>query len=247
MSPDFAKLREQFIKEAKKEIKNSLKEDYLIIQAISNISEIDKAVNLLVKRLREWYELYNPEFSKSARDHERFVETIISTDRKTLLKKLDLTEAQSMGSDLSQENIEPIMNLAKAIKDIYKIKESQERYLEKLMKKVMPNTLEVAGAAIGGKLLARAGSLERLSKITASTIQLLGAEKALFRHIKTGARCPKYGLIHEHPMVLEAKQPKRGKIARLLADKISIAAKVDFFGGKFIGDKLKKEVEIKAK
>jgi nucleolar protein 56 len=76
---------------------------------------------------------------------------------------------------------------------------------------------------------------------------VLGAEKALFRHLRTGAKAPKYGILHEHPLISQAKKPEHGKIARLLADKIAIAAKVDFFKGKFVGNKLKKDIERRLK
>jgi nucleolar protein 56 len=81
----------------------------------------------------------------------------------------------------------------------------------------------------------------------ASTLQILGAEKALFRHIKSGARPPKHGLIHEHQFLQNAKKNEIGKKSRALADKLSIAVKVDFFKGEFIGKKLKKELEEKFK
>ena len=95
------------------------------------------------------------------------------------------------------------------------------------------------------KLMALAGSLKHLSQIPASTVQLLGAEKALFRHMTTGAKCPKYGILFQHPYVSQAKKQVQGKIARLLADKISIAVKVDYFKGAFIGDTLKEQLKEK--
>ena len=106
----------------------------------------------------------------------------------------------------------------------------------------------ITGVSIGAKLLEHAGSLKRLAEMPASTIQLLGAEKALFRHIKNKKNlCPKYGLLHEHPFITQSKKKSHGKIARALADKIAIAVKVDYFKGKFIGDKLRKELEKKIK
>ena len=115
------------------------------------------------------------------------------------------------------------------------------------MKKHCPNMLEVAGVLISAKLLEHAGSLRRLMMMPASTIQILGAEKALFRHLKTGkkAKPPKYGILSQHPLIGKVKKEEYGKVARTLADKISIAVKVDYFKGKFIGDKLKEELEKK--
>ena len=113
------------------------------------------------------------------------------------------------------------------------------------MDELCPNTKAVCGVLTGAKLIEHAGSLKRLSEMPASTIQILGAEKALFRHMKTGAKPPRHGIIVHHPLIAKAPEKIHGKIARALADKISIASKVDYFQGKFIGDKLKKELEDK--
>ena len=230
----------------KKSVKDSVKEDVLIIQAIDNISGIDKASNTLVKRLREWYELYNPEFSNSIQEHEKFVEIILKKDKKQLQSEMSLK--QTMGADLSKEDLEPISNLAKEINQLYQLRKKQEAYLENIMKGFCPNLLEVAGINIGAKLMGQAGSLKRLMLFPASTIQLLGAEKALFRHMKNKKNlCPKYGILHEHPFITKVKNKNQGKAARTIADKLSIAVKVDYFKGNFIGDKLKQDIERRIK
>jgi nucleolar protein 56 len=221
----------------KKSIKNSVKDDLLIIQAINTIADIDRVINTLVKRLRDWYGLHNPEFPHVVEDHADFVAMIS--------EKKDKKVKDSMGADLSKDNLKPIMILVSKIKDLFELRKGQEDYLEKLMKKVCPNLLEIAGATIGAKLVSQAGSLRRLVTMPSSTIQLLGAEKAFFRHLKTGARSPKYGFLHEHPLLAKSKKDMQGKVARSLADKISIAVRVDYFKGKFIGGKLRKELEKK--
>jgi len=108
---------------------------------------------------------------------------------------------------------------------------------------VAPNTRAVAGALLGARLIAIAGSLQNLAMRPASTIQVLGAEKALFRSLKTGARPPKHGLIFQHALLHDAKRWQRGKIARVLAGKLAIAARIDAFGGKYVGDSLKADVD----
>jgi nucleolar protein 56 len=231
----------------KQKIKNSVSGDLLVIQTISNIEEIGKVANTLVKRLREWYSFYLPEFSKSIQSHEKFVELIIKKDKNQLLSEIKTKKEDSMGAELSKEELKPILDLAKQLNSLYELKERQKQYLENIMKRICPNLLAIAGPLIGAKLIDHGNSLKHLTEIPASTIQLLGAEKALFRHMKTGARPPKYGVLFAHPLVSQAKKQDQGKIARGLADKISIAIKVDHFKGKFIGDKLKKELEKKFK
>lgn len=118
-----------------------------------------------------------------------------------------------------------------------------EKYIDDTMEEIAPNTKILAGSLLGARLISIAGSLMNLAKRPASTIQVLGAEKALFRSLKTGARPPKHGLIFQHNILHDAKRWQRGKIARALAGKIAIAVRIDAFGGKFVGDSLKKDLE----
>lgn len=226
-------LYEENLRLTKKDIKGSVKDDLLIIQSIRSLQDIDKAVNMLSKRIREWYEYYNPEVSRSIPDHDTFIEAILRGQAK---------QEESMGADLATEDIESILSLAKKARSLYEEKQFQEDYIKKKMEKICPNMLAITGALIGAKLLDHSGSLKHLSELPASTIQLLGAEAALFRHITTGAKCPKYGVLINHPLVQEQKPKMKGKAARALADKISIATKIDHFKGEFIGDKLYEQV-----
>jgi nucleolar protein 56 len=240
-----ALMREATILITKRKVAESLRPEYLVVQAVSNVDEIDKVANNLAKRLREWYELYNPEFSKSIEAHEKFAELIQQKTRKELLAELGMTEAESMGAEIPAEDMKPIMELAKQMSELYALRARHAEYIETTMTRLLPNVTAMCGSMIGAKLLAVAGSLEKLALFPASTIQLLGAEKALFRHIKTGAKPPKFGIIINHPIVARTKPADKGKAARMLADKISIAAKIDFFKGEFKGDALRKEVEEK--
>lgn len=230
---------------SKEMIKNSIKEDNLISQAINGIDEVEKTANMLSKRLREWYELYNPETSRIIPDHETFIELIRSKSKEELQKELDIKF--TMGAPLAQEHVKPMMVLASKIKELYELRDSQRIYVEEVMMKNFANLSAVAGAQIGAKLLAQAGGIKRLSEFPSSTLQLLGAEKALFRHMKTGARPPKYGLIINHPLITGVRLEDKGKVARALANKLSIAAKVDYFKGEFVGDALREGLEKKFK
>ncbi len=231
----FKDFYEKNIELTKKNIKESVTNDLLIIQTINSIEEVDKVANILAKRLREWYSLYNPELSHSIEDHKKFVEKVLNKEKRK----------SEMGAELSEKDLKPILELTNKLDKLYEFREYLENYLEILVKQVCPNVAEVAGTLIAAKLLEHAGSLRKLVVFPASTIQLLGAEKALFRHMKSGAKAPKYGVLFMHPLIQKNKKKMHGKIARTLADKISIAAKVDYFKGKFIGDKLRKGIEEK--
>jgi nucleolar protein 56 len=113
------------------------------------------------------------------------------------------------------------------------------------MEQVAPNLLALVGGLIGAKLIAKAGSLKKLAFMPASRIQLLGAEKALYRFLKTGEKRPKHGLIFQWNLIRGSKQHNRGKISRVISGKIGISAKVDYFGGEFIADVLSKDINAK--
>ena len=230
-------------------IRESVNNDLLIIQTINSIDEIDKNTNLLVKRLREWYSLYNPEVSNKVADHENFVSIITRKSKKQLLEELNVNESDSLGADLKEKDVSAILLLAAQLNNLYKLKKHYEDYLKQLEKETCPNFAEVGGPTIAAKLISHAGSLRRLVEMPSSTIQILGAEKALFRHMRNKKRNlpPKHGIIHEHQLIQKSKEELHGKAARALADKLSIAIKIDYFKGKFIGDKLKKGLVDKFK
>jgi len=238
----FQKLREFNLQMTREKIKASVSEDNLITQSISTIRDLEKSINLLEKRLREWYGLYNPEFTMEM-GHLKFTEIILNKSKEQLLSEIHRED--SMGADLAKEDLEAVMEFAKSLLQLQKQKADTEQYLERLMKRHCPNINELAGTTIAAELLSHLGSLRKFAITPASTIQILGAEKALFRHLKTGARPPKYGILFSHPFVQEGKRPDQGKRARALADKLAIAARIDFFKGEFLADKLKKQLEGK--
>jgi nucleolar protein 56 len=240
---NYSKFYEKNLTLTKKGIKASVSEDMLIVQAIANVNELDKVNNILIKRLREWYSLYLPEFENVMNNQEKFVEMVISEGREDLMKGLKLKE--TMGADLDEVHVDEFVLLAKEITGMQELRKRHEAYLEKVMKKFCPNILELAGVTIGAKLIELGRSLRRLALLPASTIQLLGAEKALFRHIKTGSRSPKYGVIINHPLIQRSERRAKGKAARMLADKLSLCARLDFFKGEFKAKEYRKILEEK--
>lgn len=237
--------RDKNLELTKLHVKNSVGSDVLLMQSINLIGDLDKAVNLLVKRLREWYELYNPEFSRAVENHEKFVMEILEKDKSELLNGIKINPKDSMGADFEQENLVPVKSLIHQLFDLYQLRKLQENYISTLMDDLCPNIKAVCGHLLAARLIEHAGSLKRLSEMPASTIQILGAEKALFRHMRTGAKPPRHGIIINHPLISKASEKMHGKVARALSDKISIASKIDYFRGKFIGDKLREELEKK--
>lgn len=222
----------------KLKIKHGFKRDKLIIQAVQNLEEMNKILNIMYERLREWYGFYYPESTKKMQDMEKFAE-IAGNSR----------HESSMGYDLSPEDLAIIKKAGAEMQSMIGYRNNLNYYLEDVMDVIAPNLSSVAGVVVGAKLISAAGSLERLAKMTSSTIQLLGAERALFRHLRSGAKPPKYGYILQHAMMSQIPAQNRGKLARALAGKITIAAKVDFNseGRENVGEQLnadlKKRVE----
>jgi nucleolar protein 56 len=144
----------------------------------------------------------------------------------------------SLGAGISQYDMNPISQLASFGVEILNIKVNLEKYIEESMKEVAPNLQLLVGSLLGARLISLAGNLENLAKRSSGTIQVLGAEKALFRHLRSGEDPPKHGVIFQSPLIHSAKLHQRGKISRALAGKLSIAARVDYFSGEFIAPTL---------
>lgn len=219
----------------KEGLKHAVNEDNLIMQTIANINELDKISNTMTKRLREWYSLYYPELSEEIENHEKYVELVLEQER----------GQETFGADLETPDVDEMKLLAERITSLYELRKQHELYLQKIMKKYCPNLLELAGATIAARLIELGKGLKHLALLPASTIQLLGAEKALFRHLKTGSRSPKHGIILNHPLIQNAPRDKKGKAARILADKLSLCARLDFFKGEFKAPDFRKELEGK--
>jgi len=237
--------------------KYAQKRDLLAIQAIRAIDDIDKTLNLFAARLREWYSIHFPELDDIVRDHceyAKIVAYIGSRDAMTVeaLTKIGVPEgrakrivemaSKSIGAELSEMDLKVIQRVANIWLDLYNLRRDLTDYISQVMKEIAPNITALVGPLLGARLLSLAGSLEELAKLPASTIQVLGAEKALFRALRTGGKPPKHGVIFQFPEIRRAPRWQRGKIARALATKLAIAARVDFFTGRYIGDELKKKL-----
>jgi nucleolar protein 56 len=219
-----------------------IRKDRIAIHAIGMLDELDRVINVLAERLREWYGLYFPELERSVQSNEKFAE-IASKGRKENLAEFHSLASGSAGMDFSEDDVAQMQELGKNMIKLFESKKSLTKYVESIMEEAMPNFSAVAGPLLGARLLSVAGSLDRLAMMPSSTIQLLGAEKALFRHLKGEGRAPKYGILFGHPLIQQALKEHKGKVARLVAAKLSLAARLDRFSGKDQGDSLRRELE----
>lgn len=218
--------------------------DLHIIQTINTLDDTDKIINGLSSRLREWYGLHFPELDNLIDSINGYAKIVLGGKRDDLTDKvytdagfpetkvemLSLLQKKSKGGAISDENLAIVQTLAKQILDLFDLRNTLEKHVETQMELVAPNISGILGAAVGARILARAGSLKKLAFMPASTIQVLGAEKALFRSLKTGSQPPKHGLLFQHALVHTAPRWQRGKIARAISTKAAIAARVDVYG-----------------
>ncbi|MEM1634330.1 MAG: hypothetical protein QXW13_00800 [Nanopusillaceae archaeon] len=223
-------------------ISKAITRDSIIIQAIMLLDDLNKIINLLVERFREIYNLYFPELSQMIEDHEKFLKIVYNKKREELMKEYKIEK--TMGGDFEEKDIEQINKIAEEIIKLYKLRDSLKSYIEDLMDEVCPNLSKIATPTIGARLIALAGGLKELAMLPASTIQVLGAEKALFKHLTKKTPPPKHGVIFNHPYIQRLPKKFRGAMARTLAAKIAIAAKVDAFTkDKKIYEELMKDLE----
>ena len=236
------------------------KRDLSAVQAVRAMDDLDKTLNLLAGRVREWYGLHFPEMDRIVERHDTYARLVSNLGNRSNFtsdavaseglpkeKAQELVEAasRSMGANIADSDLAVLQSFCGLMLDLYKFREKTEGYVDECLKEVAPNMAAIIGASLSARLMSIAGSLENLAKMPASTLQVLGAEKALFRSLKTGARPPKHGVIFQHTAIHQSPRWQRGKIARALSGKLSIAARVDAFGGDFVGEKLRKSVDKK--
>ena len=244
---DFEAIRQKSIAAAEEAIREASSwPDLHLVQAIQALDDTDKYLNITATRASEWYGLHFPELIQMIQENialckiiseiggrESFSAEVLAGRGFTDKKVQAIIEARdrSKGGTISEGDLGRVKSLAALAVQLGSMRDGLNGYVESQMKKVAPNVADVAGATIGARLMAKAGGLDRLAVLPASTIQVLGAEKALFRSLRTGSRPPKHGILFQHQAVHTAPKWQRGKIARTLANKIAIAARVDYYRG----------------
>ncbi|KKY36536.1 putative nucleolar protein nop-58 [Diaporthe ampelina] len=217
------------------------KVDVMIVQAISLLDDLDKELNTYAMRVKEWYGWHFPELGKILNDNLAYARVILAVGMRTSTASTDLSDILpeeietavkaaaevSMGTEISDEDLMNITMLADHVVRYTEVRAQLSSYLESRMKAIAPNLTELVGTLVGARLIAHAGSLMSLAKNPGSTIQILGAEKALFRALKTKHATPKYGLIYHSSLVGQATGKNKGKIARQLAAKTALGIRSD--------------------
>jgi len=247
---------------------NVHKSDNMIIQSIALLDQLDKDVNTFSMRIREWYSYHFPELVKIVPDNYTFAKCVkVIKNRKELTDEaitkleevvMDSAKAKaivdasktSMGMDISQVDLMNIDMFANRVVGLAEYRKELAKYLQDKMGNVAPNLATLIGDVVGARLISHAGSLTNLAKYPASTVQILGAEKALFRALKKKGNTPKYGLIFHSSFIGRAAAKNKGRISRFLANKCTIASRIDCFAEQpstVFGSKMKEQVEDRLK
>lgn len=239
------------------------KVDTMIVQAINLLDELDKEINIYAMRVKEWYGWHYPEMQKIVLDNLHYAKIVLKAKFRpnmkecdfsdilgdeTIEKELKETAEISMGTDISDEDISNISELCEQVISMTEYRSQLFDYLKNRMSAVAPNLTVLLGELVGARLIAHSGSLMNLAKAPASTVQILGAEKALFRAIKTKHNTPKHGLIFGCSMVGQSSNKNKGKVSRVLASKAALAIRVDALGdeeGVTIGYECREKVEAR--
>eukprot|EP00211_Chloroparvula_japonica_P003364 CAMPEP_0119133432 /NCGR_PEP_ID=MMETSP1310-20130426/13367_1 /TAXON_ID=464262 /ORGANISM="Genus nov. species nov., Strain RCC2339" /LENGTH=513 /DNA_ID=CAMNT_0007124123 /DNA_START=224 /DNA_END=1762 /DNA_ORIENTATION=+ len=238
--------------------------DNMIIQSIALLDQLNKDINTFAMRVREWYSWHFPELARLVKDNIMFARLAATIRRKedaneslrdrleevtldsSLTEKILAAIKSSMGQDISPVDLLNICTFSERVISLDKYRTELEGYLHEKMGNVAPNLSALVGDTVGARLISHAGSLTSLAKYPASTVQILGAEKALFRALKTRGNTPKYGLIYHSTFIGRASAANKGRISRYLANKCSLASRIDCFSNEStdkFGLKLREQVE----
>lgn len=229
--PSATLLHEASLMVAREESRQAAGEkDRFAAQAVRAVDDVDVALNTLVERVREWYGLHYPEALVSFTDPRKLISALAKDPHREAVSGGRAKD--SIGVEFSSEGLATLQGFAAGLEAMYRERERLERLLEKEMPLVAPALSRVVGPMVAARLVSQAGSLERLAALPASTVQTLGAETALFSHLKEGTKPPKHGVLFQNGLVNTAPWWQRGRMARILAAGASLAARLDHFGNR---------------
>ncbi len=232
-------LHPAMIELAKRRMRKAIRPEDHLRQAVAAVDDLLEQENTALERVREWYGLHFPELSRMV-DEATYLELVATHGRRD---KMPIEHRDSVGAELGDSEEREIRGLAQLARNLADKRATLESYVDRSIRELAPNVTDLAGPMIAARLVTLAGGIEDLARQPAGTIQLLGAERALFRHLKTGARPPKHGVLFQHPVVHHAPPWQRGAIARALAGKIAMAARADAYTHRGISAELQAALE----
>jgi nucleolar protein 56 len=222
---DRSLLHEAMVELAKRQMRKAIRPEDHLRQAVGAVDDLLEQENTLVERVREWYGLHFPELARMV-DEAEYLELLAKHGRR---ENLPLDARESVGAELGDAEEKEIRGMAVLAQNLALRRRDLEAYVERSVRALAPNVSDLTGPIIAARLVTLAGSVEDLARYPAGTVQLLGAERALFRHIRTGSRPPKHGVLFQHPLIHRAPPWQRGALARAFAGRIAMAARADAY------------------
>ncbi len=220
---------------SRKNMKGAIGRDKILVQAFNAMEDMNTTLNVFSERLKEWYTLHYPETKMSQRE---LVDAVVKYGKRDGFPGF----RESTGVELGEDDIRILKEYASMINGMEARKKDMEKYVTGSVRQIAPNFSSLIDPVLAARFLAMAGGLEKLARMPASTIQLLGAEKALFRHLKKQGKSPKYGILYMDARIQNAAQDRKGKVARAIASKLMQGARIDFYSGR-VEEKLKRELD----
>ncbi len=246
--------REELMRRVREQLRGAYNSEDFVQHASQTIDDLDHMLNVMFEHIRNWYSIYLPELKDTGdrRIYLEVVEKYVRDDPATAdvlseAAKKVLPKEKSIGAEISEDDRKALQQFAVTLKGMYDLRDYLDEYRNRTVERIAKNLAYILGPSLATKMIVEAKGLRRLANMPASSIQVLGAEKALFLHLTSHTKPPKHGLLFLHPMLRGVKKAHRGKVARLIAAKVSIAAKADAYTKNFIAPKLKEELEKKMK
>lgn len=224
---------------AKQRMRKAIRPEDHLRQAVAAVDDLQAQENAVLERIREWYGLHFPELAKMV-DEREYLELVARHGRR---ENLPVDFKDSVGAELGEPEERELRGMAQLAQGLTSQRAELETYVDRTVRQIAPNVAQLAGPMIAARLVTLAGNIEDLARLPSGTIQLLGAERALFRHMKTGSAPPKHGVVFQHPLIHRAPPWQRGALARAFAGKIAMAARADAYTHHDIAARLETDLE----
>ncbi len=234
-------VRDKALEQAREKLKESADRDRLMVKAVNFLDETQNNLEQETQRFRDWYQLHFPELTEEISDDEHLIKILSKNVERNQVNGFQSLAENSTGMPLTEDDIEILEDSLELLENKMERRQRLENYIENVAEEEMPNLSNVLGTLLAARIVSEAGGLEELAKKPASTVQMLGAEKALFRYLHGKGTPPKHGILFQHNFVNSLPENKRGKMARFLANKAVMAARIDNYGDKQKGEELRQE------
>ena len=237
--------REKALERAKSQLREEASRDQLVIKAVKMLDEASGNFQDEFERFKDWYSIYFPELMEELSEDKHVMKILDKGLKRDEVKGFESMAEESTGKALKDEDIEMLQKSFDMLQNKHEMMQELEAYVENAMKEDASNISTLLGPLLAARVMSLAGGLEELAKKPASTVQMLGAEKALFRYLRGNGTPPKHGIVFEHEYVNTLPEDKRGKMARFLANKAVMAARVDQYSEKEKGEEYREKAREK--